>query len=336
MDALYVRLAHPAHILITTHQKPDGDAMGSGLALYHYLRNLGQRPVFLSPTPYADYFQWMPGAEHTAVFTDNETHYLDQIAKADVIFCVDFGELHRATSTVGRAIHESAAIKVNIDHHILKMGRTFAEYNYRDVSASSTCELIYDFIQLHTGSRHLDTNIATCLYTGILTDTGSFRYECTTPKVHDTVADLLRYQVDIGQVNFHLFNNFSEHRTRFIGYALYQCLQVLPEYRTAYFRISLEDQERFGLKEGDTEGLVNYALSIQGINFGVLLKETPEMVKMSFRSLGTFPTNEFAANFMGGGHHNASGGKSELSLAETEQNFLQLLPQFQSQLDYVP
>lgn len=308
--------------------------MGSALGLLKYLRNLGQRPVFISPTAYPDYFEWMPAVADTRVFEQQEADCRELVEKADLIFCLDFGELHRASKELGMAIHHSAAVKVNIDHHILKYGETFAEYNYRDVKASSTCELVYDFIQLHTGNKYLDTDIATCLYTGILTDTGSFRFDCTTPKVHTIVADLLRYRVDIGRVNFHLFNNFDENRTRFLGYALYNCLHVLPAYRTAYLKLTMADQERFDLKDGDTEGLVNYALTIKGVNFGVLLRESPGMIKMSFRSLGHFACNEFAAHFMGGGHHNASGGKSEQSLDDTEQRFLQILSQYQEKLDY--
>ncbi|MBX3101733.1 MAG: DHH family phosphoesterase [Bacteroidetes bacterium] len=332
LDALFVRLAHPARIIITTHQKPDGDAMGSSLALWHYLNKIGQRPVFISPTTYADFLRWLPGTDQALIYTDHKERCDELIDKADVIFCLDFGELHRAAD-VGHRIARSAAIKVNIDHHILPPEKAFADYWYRDEKASSTCELIYDFIYHHNPDNLLDTDTATCLYTGLVTDTGAFRYS-VNPRVHEVAAQLLAAGVDIDRVSFHLFSNFSENRTRFMGYALYECLHVLPQYHTAYFRLPLEAQERFQLREGDTEGLVNFALGIEGVNFAILLNEQPDMVKISFRSLGKFATNLFAAHFKGGGHHNASGGKSTESLAQTEQRLLALLEEYKTQLDY--
>lgn len=334
LDALFVRLAHPARIVITTHQKPDGDAMGSSLALWHYLQQIGQRPVFISPTDYAGFLAWIPGADQTMEYPDEPARCDDLIDKADVVFCLDFGELHRAAD-VGRRIAACNAIKVNIDHHILPPDKAFADYWYRDEKASSTCELVYDFIFYHNREALLKTDLATCLYTGLVTDTGAFRYS-VTPKVHQVAAHLLGCGVDVDRVNYHLYSNFSENRTRFLGYALHACMRVLPQYHTAYFRISQADHREFNLQEGDTEGLVNFALGISGVNFAVLLNEQPEMVKMSFRSLGSFATNEFAGHFKGGGHHNASGGKSTVSLAETEARFLALLEEYKPQLQYEP
>jgi phosphoesterase RecJ-like protein len=324
-------LATRQHIAIIPHLRPDGDAMGSSLGLMHFLAQHGHHATVLVPTEVPDYLQWMPGTNTVQVATQDLPACQKTLADAGVIFCLDFGVLNRA-GLLEAPIRKSTKPKVHIDHHL--DADNFAQYELRDTTASSTCELVYRFIHRLEARTPITEACATCLYTGIMTDTGSFRFETATADVHRVVADLIGLGVDVARVHQRVFNNFTEGRTRFLGHVLAQKLVVLPELHTAYMTVTQQELKQFSVAVADTEGLVNYALGIQGINFGVILIEHPDQVKLSFRSVGTFSANAFAANFSGGGHFHAAGGQSKDNLAQTEKRFLELLLHYRKELNY--
>jgi bifunctional oligoribonuclease and PAP phosphatase NrnA len=327
-------LASPKKIVITTHQKPDADALGSSLAMSGYLKKLGHTVKVITPTDYPSFLFWMPDNDSVLVYDKNKTHTETQnyFLSADLIIALDFSQLPRI-APLDEFVQQSKAKRLLLDHHI---GNThFADYELWRVEAAATCELVYDFIIL-MGHKHLiNKDIAECIYAGIVTDTGSFKFESTSSKVHRNVAELIEIGVEVNKVQRLIYDNNTEQRLRFLGYALSQKLTLLPSYKTAYFALSIQEQQKFNTQTGDTEGLVNYALSIAGIRMAVILIEKNDgTVKMSFRSYGTLAVNEIAEkHFNGGGHKNAAGGKSELSLAATETKLLALLDTYKQMLN---
>lgn len=321
------------NIIITTHHKPDGDAMGSSLGLCHYLRMQGHNPTVITPTDYGHFLHWMPGNEEVIVYTEKTEESIRLLEASDTIFCLDYSALSRGNE-IGEWIgkNRDGRCIIMMDHHLNP--EVFDDFRIWDNHASSTCELVYRFIQGCGDSSRINSHVAECLYVGIMTDTGSFKFSNTSPEVHRVIAHLIEKGARAEMINNKLFDNFSENRTRFLGYCLYEKLRVLPEYHTAYMCVTEEELKRFNIQTGDTESLVNYTLSILGINFGVLIVDRGSLRKMSFRSIGAFPSNIFASHFNGGGHHNASGGMSEDSLENTEKKFLNLLEEFKSQLQY--
>ncbi len=313
-------------IVITTHHKPDGDAIGSSLGLYNALIQLGHEVQVITPNDYGLFLHWMPGDETVIEFESAPEKALPFIASADLIFCLDFNDLKRVNE-LGDYIRQSKAGKVLIDHHLDPPG--FEDFTYHDTTASSTCELVYRFLHSIELQEFIDQDVAACLYTGIMTDTGSFKFPATTPQVHRIVADLMERGANHTRIHQLVFDQMGENVLRFLGYCFSQKLKVLPEYKTAYFTVSAEELEKFKLKTGDTEGLVNYALNIDGIRFAALMIDRTKLIKMSFRSKGEVPANEFARTwFEGGGHFNAAGGQSADTLAETEKRFLAALSEF--------
>jgi bifunctional oligoribonuclease and PAP phosphatase NrnA len=327
-------LVSPKKIVITTHQKPDADALGSSLAMSGYLKKLGHTVKVITPTDYPSFLFWMPDNDSVLVYDKNKTHTETQnyFLSADLIIALDFSQLPRI-APLDEFVQQSKAKRLLLDHHI---GNThFADYELWRVEAAATCELVYDFIEL-MGHKHLiNKDIAECIYAGIVTDTGSFKFESTSSKVHRNVAELIEIGVEVNKVQRLIYDNNTEQRLRFLGYALSQKLILLPTYKTAYFALSIQEQQKFSTQTGDTEGLVNYALSIAGIRMAVILIEKNDgTVKMSFRSYGTLAVNEIAEkHFNGGGHKNAAGGKSELSLAATEAKLLALLDTYKQMLN---
>lgn len=332
IDALQALLKTPGKkIVITTHHKPDADALGSSLALYWYLKKKGHVPVVVSPTDYPSFLHWMNGQESVVIFNEGkEKHSAKLIEEADVICCLDFSALHRINE-VGDLVRKAKGIKILIDHHLEK--EAFADLEFCDTSAAATAELLYEVITALGDESYIDECIGACLYAGIMTDTGSFKYASTSPKTHRICALLMEKGVDAAAIHRCIFDNNSEKRIKFLGYTLSEKLTVLPEYRTAYIALRHDDLKKFDSKTGDTEGLVNYALSIEGIVFAVVIIDRVETVKLSFRSVGDFSVNEFASkHFEGGGHKNAAGGKSDLGLEETVKKFRMLLPEYQDKI----
>lgn len=331
LQAFQTLLFDPKRVVITVHANPDADALGSALALAAYLEKKDHQVQIISPTDYPQFLHWMNGHEKVIVFNDgNEERSTHIIKDADIICCLDFSSLNRIEG-MGDIVRNSSATKVVIDHHTGK--EDFAEYVFWDIKAAATCELLYQLIVDLDDRSLIDKHTAECLYAGIMTDTGSFRHPNTTKHVHEVVADLIELGANVSKVSKLVYDNNSLDRLRFIGYALSEKLAILPEYKTAYFAISAEDLKKFNSRTGDTEGLVNYALSIEGIAMAAIIIERNEGVKMSFRSIGDFAVNELAnKHFQGGGHKNAAGGISYLTLQETVDKFLKLLPLYKSQL----
>lgn len=310
-------------IVITTHQKPDADALGSSLALFRYLKKKGHDVAVIAPTDYPQFLNWMEGNNEVIVYTEEEEKSSNLVAEADFIFCLDFSQLSRINE-LGELVRKSSAEKILIDHH--QEPEDFAVYQLWDVKASSTSELIYVYIELSKDLDLIDKGISECIYAGMMTDTGSFRFPSTSKKVHLIIADLMDRGLDHSKVHRLIYDDNTESRLRLLGYFLSQKLVVLPEYHTAYFAISEKELMDFDYKSGDTEGIVNYALSMKGIVFAGIFMQKEGMIKISFRSVGSFSAAEFSRlNFSGGGHHNAAGGKSDDTLKATEDKFLTLL-----------
>lgn len=331
ISQFYPLLSQPKQIVITMHQKPDGDAMGSTLGLYHFLHNRGHQVTVISPTNWADFLEWLPGIESVINFEGYREKCLSILEKAEVLFCLDFNIFHR-TKHLAPFLASAKAIKVLIDHHEQPDEPNF-DYGISDTGKSSTCEMVYDFIMEAGGRDELTQEIATCLYTGTMTDTGSFRFPSTKSSVHRMVAELKETGFDHSQVHNHIYDNFLEGRLRFIGFALLNRMEVLYEYNTAIMYIHQADLQKYHIKTGDTEGLVNYLLTIKGIRFGAIVIDRTEERKWSFRSKGGFDVNQFARNhFEGGGHANASGGRSSDSVEKTVEHFKQVIQEYKNQL----
>ena len=321
---IYSELQEPKVIAITMHQKPDADAMGSALGLYHFLKQFGHELLVISPTNWARWLNWMDGVENVL---DYELHrakanaYLD---KADWLFCLDFNNMDR-TKSLASKLKSIDCTKILVDHHQQPDEASF-QYGVSSTGKSSTCQMIYDLI-VQSGHRNKITlPVAECLYAGVVADTGSFRFSSTHADVHHMVAALKEQGLDHIKVHEALYDNFLENRLRFLGHVLCNRMEVYYEYNTALISIPKTDLLKFDIKTGDTEGLVNYPLSIQGIKLVGLVIDRDEERKWSFRSKGNFDCNTFARKyFEGGGHFNASGGRDSDSLQETVRKFKQAI-----------
>ncbi|MEO6584144.1 MAG: bifunctional oligoribonuclease/PAP phosphatase NrnA, partial [Ferruginibacter sp.] len=313
IDHIYPLLAEKKSIVVTMHQKPDGDAMGSSLGLYHFLLQQGHQVTVISPTNWASFLNWMPGCKKVLDYERETDKSNKLLSAADFIFCLDFNTLSR-TKKMEEVLLNGTVAKVLIDHHQQPQTAVFA-YGISDTNKSSTAEMVYDFI-INSGHENLLMNsTADCLYAGVMTDTGSFRFPSTSPGVHRMIASLMEKGLKHSKVHEHLFDNYSENRFRFIGNALLNRMEVFYEYNTALIAVPQADLIKYDIKTGDTEGLVNFPLSIQGIKLAAIIIDRGEERKCSFRSKGDFDVNVFARTFFdGGGHVNAAGGQSKESL----------------------
>lgn len=331
LEAFKTVISSPRKVVITTHHKPDADALGSSLGLAGYLKKKGHEVSVITPTDYANFLAWMKGNDKVIIFNEgNEEKSGRLINGADIIFCLDFSSLNRINE-LGEMVRQSEAVKVLIDHHLEP--EDFADFVYWSTEAAATAELVYDLICDLGDKRLIDKDIAESLYAGIMTDTGSFKHPNTTKNVFNVCAELVEIGADTAKVSKLVYDTNSLDKVKFLGFALNEKLKVLDEFNTAYFAISADELKRFNSKTGDTEGLVNYALSIEGIKFAAVIIDRTEAIKMSFRSIGDFSVNEFARkHFEGGGHKNASGGKSDLSLEETVKKFERVLNDYKNEL----
>lgn len=318
-------------IVIVPHKGPDGDAMGSTLALKILLEEQGHFVHLIAPNDYPDFLKWMPYQEEVLIY-DKEPQKCDPIiAEAEVIFTLDFNHLSRA-GEMYEPLQAAKAKFIMIDHH--QQPDDYAEITYSDVTMCSTCQMVYHFIVNIGLKEKITPQIATCLYTGIMTDTGSFRYRSTTSLTHRVIADLIEKGADNTTIHENVFDTSSYGQLQLLGCAL-QNLRVVEGLRTAYITLTQEELDRHNFKKGDTEGFVNYGLSLQGIVFAAIFieNEAEKIVKISLRSKGTFSVNDFARRyFSGGGHINAAGGKSDLSLQETVDKFISILPNYKTSL----
>lgn len=320
------------HIIIIPHINPDGDAIGSCLGLRAYLKALGHLATVISPNDYPEYIQWMEGQKDVVVYFKQKNRAVDLIKHAELIFYLDFNEEKRC-GEMSEQLSGLDTPKVMVDHH--PSPSDFADLTFSDSSACATAELIYNLIDEMGHSSLITKEIGEALLAGILTDTGAFSYNSSDPRTYKTVGRILNLGVNKDQLYSRLFNNYSEQRMRLFGFSLNEKMVYIPEYHTAFISLSKEELKRFNFVSGDTEGFVNYPLSISDVFFSALFTEKDGKIKISFRSRGSFPTNRFSLeNFNGGGHCNASGGESDLSMEDTITKFINLLPQYAEELTH--
>jgi len=318
-------------IVIITHYNPDGDAIGSTLGLQIALTKSGHTCSVITPNDYPGFLKWLPGAEKIIILPGNEARVAKLIQSSDIIFFLDFNDIRRMKE-ISEPVSRSSAFTVLFDHHPDPV--VIADCMLSDTAVSSTAELVYRFIEGTGLNKSMDRDIAACLFVGIMTDTGCFSYNSSLPETYTIMADLLRYGIDKDQIYYRIYDNFSCDRMRLLGFCLNDRMEYFPECRTALIWLDRKDQEKYNFETGDSEGFVNYPLSIKGVRFSAFFIEKEDHVKVSFRSKGNFPVNTFSATyFNGGGHRNASGGESYETLDATLEKFRGLLPQYRDELN---
>lgn len=317
-------------IVLVTHINPDGDAMGSSLGLYHILKNAGHDISIIAPNDYPEFLHWLPGNNNVLIYHGRKKTVTEKISKAEIIFGIDFNNFERIKE-LGNLVNNSNAYKVIIDHHPYQ--ECHADCIISDINVSSTAELVYRFIENIKLNKYLNKEIAICIITGIMADTGCFSHNSSNKNTYITVAKLLDFGFDKDKIYNNLYDNFSKDRMRLLGYSLCEKMEVIDEYNTAVISLKTEELRKYNFRHGDSENFVNYPLSIKDVRFSALFIEKKDHVKISFRSKGKFPANEFAVkHFNGGGHLNAAGGESYTTMEETLQKFKDLLPQYKDGL----
>jgi len=327
-------LSRPQKVVIVTHFKPDADALGSSLGLAGFLEHKGHSVQVITPSDYPEFLSWMPGNEKVVAYQKESARQVQLIQKhlqeAQILFCLDFSSLNRIQD-LEEPVRHAKAVKVMIDHHLEP--EKFADFEYWNVRSASTAGLIYELIRDLGETELIDANIANCLYAGLMTDTGGFRHNNTRHEEFEIASALVARGAKPHEVAKQIYDTNSLERLRLTGFVLANKLTVLPQFRTAYITLSADELTQFGAQTGDTEGLVNYGLSIKGIKLSVLMYDRKDEIKLSFRSLGDFSVNAMARKyFNGGGHRNASGGNTRVSLEETLRQFLAILPEYKDDL----
>ncbi|UCG27167.1 MAG: bifunctional oligoribonuclease/PAP phosphatase NrnA [Bacteroidales bacterium] len=318
------------NVLLLTHINPDGDAIGSLLGLYHFLKLRNFHVTAITPNDFPEFLRWLPGSREIICFVRKKKTVRVLIEKADIIFNLDFNDPDRL-GEMGKMVEKAKAYRILIDHH--PDAKHFADIEITDITVSSTAELLYQILNEIENKPFLTREIAECLYTGIMTDTGCFSFNSSGSATYRVIAGLLDAKIDKDRIFDLVYNNFSEDRMRLLGFALKEKMTVLPEYGTAYISLTLDEIKKFNFSIGDSEGFVNYPLSIKGIRFSALFLERRDHVKISFRSAGNFPVNRFAEeHFNGGGHLNAAGGDSFESLDKTIGKFNSLIKKYSRHL----
>jgi phosphoesterase RecJ-like protein len=319
-------------IVIIGHRNPDGDAMGSTLGLKHYLEKKGHHTTVVIPNGYPDFLHWLPGSENTYRFDRQNSQSQKAINSSEIIFLLDFNAFHRVGYDMQSTLEKYPNDFAMIDHH---QQPDEVKYMYSDVNICATCQMVYQFIEMNNDLELIDEEIATCLYTGIMTDTGSFRFRSTTSSTHRIIADLIDKGAQNNKIHNNVYDSNSYGRLLLLGQALSN-LQIFPEYKTAFITLTEAEKKKFDFQKGDSEGVVNYALSLKGIIFAAIFIEDTEQktIKISFRSKGCLSVNQFSRNhFNGGGHDNAAGGKFDGSMKEAIQLFKELLPTYENELN---
>ena len=325
-------LASPQKVAIVGHKNPDGDAIGSCLGLSFFLKSQGHSATVIMPNDFPDFLKWLPGCDEIVIYEKEVENSKKVFEKADIIFTLDFNSLDRVGGELQSVLENAAAKFVMIDHH--QQPADYAVATYSDVKMSSTSEMVYHFMDAMDQAEKLSKEIAVNLYTGIMTDTGSFRFSSTTPTTHRVAAKLIEAGAQSAIINQNVYDTNSPERMKLLGVALNN-LVILPELHTAYITLTQKELDDHNFKKGDTEGFVNYALSVKGIVFAAIFIENKQesIVKISFRSKGNFSVNDFARNhYSGGGHINAAGGKSSQDLNNTINEFISILPRYKNAL----
>ena len=326
---LQERLHSPQKIVIIPHKNPDGDALGSTLAWMHFLKKKNHDAVVISPNDYPDFLKWLPGEDQILIYNHNEETVKEKIQNADLIFTLDFNSLGRIDQ-LNPFVSDAKAEKIMIDHH--EEPDHYATLMYSDPRMSSTCEMVYKLIETIDSSA-FTPEIASCLYTGIMTDTGSFRFPSTTAETHKAIAHLIKEGADGTAIHQNIYDSSSFNRLKLLGIALSNLNQI-PNLPIVYIHLTQRELNSCDYKKGDTEGFVNYGLSLNGVLFSCIMieNENEGKIKMSFRSKGDFSVNDFARNYFdGGGHHNAAGGMSTDSIEKTIIRFKQAVEEIKNQ-----
>lgn len=325
-------LSSPKKIVIIPHRNPDGDAIGASLAIQHYLLKHKHDVKVVSPNELPEFLMWMPFATAILKFDKQNNQSKKAIQEAEIIFLLDFNALNRVGDDMQNTLNNFKGIYVMIDHHL--QPEAIAKFTFSDVGYSATCEMVYDFIDQLGDKDLIDQTIATCIYTGIMTDTGNFRFPATKPRTHKIIANLMEKGADNAFIYNKVFDSNTYQNLQLLGHALSK-LQLIPNLNTAYFVLSKNDLKTFDYQKGDTEGIVNYGLSIKDVTLAAIFIEDEDqgIIKISFRSKGTFSVNDFARKyFNGGGHQNAAGARSEDSLDETVNKFIKLVNQYKNEI----
>ena len=326
------RLRSANRVVLTARRGPDGDAVGSTLAMWNHLKDLGVESTVVLPDAFPEFLNWMHGKSEIVMHSEEPNRAEALVLKSDVLFIMDYND----SSGVGgmqAALESSDAFKVMIDHH--QNPSDFVDLMFSDDTSSSTCEMVYRLIERWGQAKDISVNTASCIYCGIVTDTGSFRFPSSSPKTLRIAAALCETGMDHSAIQTRVYDNNRVDQLKLVGYAISSKLVVFPEFHAAIISLSAEELKRFSYRKGDTEGLVNKALSIVGVNFAAFIHESSDRVKMSFRSVGSFSVSQFSAShFGGGGHHNAAGGVSFDSLEDVQQKIIDLLPEYAADLDY--
>ena len=327
ITALNKAVKEAKSIVITAHKSPDGDSIGSSLALFHYLTQEHDNVFICHPDKAPGFLRWMEGFNDIITHEEQEALVITKMAEADLIFCLDYNSPGRI-GKMDDLLAKSSATKIMIDHH-RDPAENFVDIQFSNPFTCSTAQLIFELMEARKDLGKMNEGLAKGIYVGLVTDTGSFRFSSVTPKTHEIASHLIRFGLNHSEIHEQLFDTNTEDRIRLTSYALLEKLTLLREYKTAYISLNQEELERFSAQKGDTEGLVNQALSIEGIRMAVFFKESDGIVKISFRSVGKIPVNNMArGHFEGGGHLNASGGKFVGKMNNAIEKFVTILPNF--------
>jgi phosphoesterase RecJ-like protein len=319
-------------IVVTTHKSPDGDAIGSAMAMHHFLRSLGKKPTTILPDAAPDFLHWVTDYNECVIAEEDAVKAATHIAEADLIFSLDYNHLPRTGDSVSAMLEKSTAPFILIDHH--QQPGEFPVVTYSDTSACSTCEMVFRFIEQCGWIGHLNLDIAACIYLGIMTDSGSFRFHSVSHDTHRIAGELIALGLDHAEIHRNVYDTNLMDKLKLIGSALSEKLVVMPEHSTAFISLDKEELKRYNYRQGDTEGLVNQALSIRGVKMAAFFREGNNEIKASFRSKGTFDVNTFSrSHWQGGGHINAAGGMSTDSMHDTLQKFRELTIRYSNQIN---
>jgi phosphoesterase RecJ-like protein len=325
-------IGNAGNIIVTSHKNPDGDAVGSALAMQHLLKNLGKTVLTVLPDQAPDFLKWIPGYQEIMFFDENPDTCSEKIMQADLVFVLDYNHLNRVGNEMQVPLENTKADYILIDHH--QQPGTFPVVTYSDTSACSTCEMVFRFAEQCGWKKHMSQAMAECIYTGIMTDSGSFRYHTVSPDTHRIVGELMLTGIDHAHIHREVYDVNLMDKLKLIGYALSEKLEVIESCSTAFIWLTKEELNRYNYRQGDTEGLVNQALSIKGIKLAAFFREGNNEIKASFRSKGNFDVNQFARlHWNGGGHKNAAGGMSADTMAETVQKLRLLVTENAEQIN---
>lgn len=319
-------------IAVIAHAAPDGDAIGASLALYHFLFSIDKETTVIYPDQFPSFLAWLHGTEKALIYEKQPDEVKEVLDSVDLIICVDFNEIKRV-GNLKDLLENTKADKILIDHHPnpdLEPWKVAMSYP----QIASTSELVFRFICRSGHASEINKYCAEAIYTGMMTDTGGFTFNSNNTEVYYIIGELIRKGINKDEIYRKVFNNYTADRMRLMGYLLANKMKIYPEYKTALITLTAEEQSQFNFQKGDSEGFVNMPLSIEGVIFSVFFKEDPDKIKVSLRSQGTFPVNAFSANyFNGGGHVNAAGGESYMSMDETLQLFERVLPEYKEILN---